>query len=89
MRPAPGRTTPYRCRLTFNAALSAAITLEAAMPDDVSKKGPADKTKVNVNESWELKYWTKTLNVAEEKLKAAVKAVGTRVEDIRKHLSGK
>ena len=69
LRAAPGRTTPYRCRLTFNAALSAAITLEAAMPDDVSKKGPADKTKVNVNESWELKYWTKTLNVAEEKLK--------------------
>jgi len=59
------------------------------MAEDLSKKGPADKAKVNVNEPWELKYWTKTLNVAEEKLKGAVKAVGTRVEDIRKHLSGK
>ena len=56
------------------------------MSDDLSKKGPADRTKVNVNEPWELKYWTKTLNVAEVKLKAAVKAVGTKVEDVRKHL---
>jgi hypothetical protein len=59
------------------------------MTDDLSKKGPADRTKVNVNEPWELKYWTKTLNVAEEKLKAAVKTVGTKVGDVRKHLSGK
>lgn len=59
------------------------------MPDDLSKKGPADRSKVNVNEPWELQYWTKTFNVAEEKLKAAVKAVGTKVEDVRKHLSGK
>ena len=58
------------------------------MPDDLSKKGPADKAKVNVNEPRELKYWTKTLNVAEEKFKAALKAVGTRLEDIRKQLSG-
>jgi len=59
------------------------------MPDDLSKKGPADRSKVNVSEPWELKHWTKALNVAEEKLKAAVKVVGTRVEDVRKHLGGK
>jgi len=80
---------PYRRHLTIDAPVPAAITSETAMAEDLSKKGPADKAKVNVNEPWELKYWTKTLNVAEEKLKAAEKAVGTRLEDIRKYLSGK
>jgi hypothetical protein len=42
------------------------------MPDDLSKKGPADRTRINVNEPWELKYWTNILGTTEEKLRAAV-----------------
>ena len=60
--------------------------MEATMPDDLSKKGPADQTKVNVHEPWELKWWTKALNTTEEKLKAAVKKVGASAEVVRKHL---
>jgi hypothetical protein len=56
------------------------------MTDDLSKKAPQDKSKVNVNESWEMKWWTKALNTTEEKLKDAVKTVGTSVEAIRNHL---
>lgn len=56
------------------------------MPDDLSTKGPDDKKWVNVNESREVKWWARALLTTEEKLKAAVKAVGTRVEDIKKHL---
>ncbi|OHT31634.1 DUF3606 domain-containing protein [Elizabethkingia meningoseptica] len=46
------------------------------MSDDLSKRRPQDATKVNVNETWELEYWSNKSGVTKEKLKEAVKAVG-------------
>ena len=56
------------------------------MADDTSKRGPRDASKINVHESWELEYWTKTLGVTAEKLEAAVKAVGPGVAKVKEHL---
>jgi hypothetical protein len=56
------------------------------MADDLSNRGPQDRNRVNTTEPWELKYWTKTFGVTEEQLKAAVKAVGPMVADVRKKL---
>ncbi|OJU98590.1 MAG: DUF3606 domain-containing protein [Acinetobacter sp. 38-8] len=56
------------------------------MPDNLKIKQPQDPQKINVNEPWELTYWTKELGVSEDELKAAVKAVGVKVEDVKKHL---
>jgi len=58
------------------------------MSDDLNKRRPQDATKINVNESWELDYWSKELGVTKERLKEAVRAVGTSVEDV-KHYLGK
>jgi hypothetical protein len=55
------------------------------MSDDLSKK-PEDATKVNLNESWELDYWSKKFGVTKEKLKEAVKAVGTSAAAVQKYL---
>ena len=56
------------------------------MSDDLSKRGAADRSRVNVNEAHEVAYWTKTFGVSEEQLRAAVKAAGPMVEDVRKQL---
>ncbi|WP_445430696.1 DUF3606 domain-containing protein [Chryseobacterium indoltheticum] len=56
------------------------------MSDDLSKRRPQDANKVNVNESWELDYWSKKFGVTKEKLKEAVKAVGTSAAAVQKHL---
>ncbi|HEY1693648.1 MAG TPA: DUF3606 domain-containing protein [Polyangiaceae bacterium] len=56
------------------------------MPDDLTKKGPADAKRVNVHEKWELEYWTKHFGVSESKLKEAVKKVGVMVDDVKKEL---
>lgn len=56
------------------------------MSDDLNKRRPQDATKINVNESWELDYWSKELGVTKERLKEAVKAVGTSVAAVKKHL---
>lgn len=56
------------------------------MPDDLTKRRPQDATKINVHEDWELKYWCKEFGVTPEKLKQAVKTVGTGVNAVRKYL---
>ncbi|WP_282369964.1 DUF3606 domain-containing protein [Pseudomonas sp. PS02290] len=56
------------------------------MADNLGSRGPQDRARVNTSEDWELKYWTKELGVTEEQLKAAVKAVGPMVVDVRKWL---
>ncbi|WP_415326956.1 DUF3606 domain-containing protein [Chryseobacterium sp. MMS23-Vi53] len=56
------------------------------MSDDLSKRRPQDATKVNVNETWELEYWSKKFGVTKEKLKEAVKAVGTSAAEVQNYL---
>lgn len=55
------------------------------MSDDLGKK-PLDATRVNVSESWELDYWSKKFGVTKERLKEAVKAVGTSAAEVQKYL---
>jgi hypothetical protein len=56
------------------------------MADDLGKRGPPDRSKVNVNEAWEVAYWTREFGVSEAQLRAAVRAVGTSTAAVRKHL---
>ena len=56
------------------------------MTDDRRIRGARDASRINVNESYELRYWTKTLNVSEDTLKQAVQAAGTSTDAVRKYL---
>lgn len=56
------------------------------MADDLGNRGPQDRARVNTSETWELTHWTKEFGVTAEELKAAVKAVGPMVVDVRKKL---
>jgi hypothetical protein len=56
------------------------------MADDLGKRGPPDRSKVNVHEAWEVAYWTREFGVTEAQLRAAVKAVGTSTVAVRKYL---
>ena len=53
------------------------------MSDDKTKRGPQDRSRINVNEDYERKYWSKELGVSEEKLKELVKQYGPSIEKIR------
>ncbi|MFJ3465832.1 DUF3606 domain-containing protein [Achromobacter spanius] len=53
------------------------------MSDDLSKRGPQDRSRINVNESHELRYWTQEFGVTEDQLRAAVKAVGVSATAVR------
>ena len=56
------------------------------MADDKTKKGPADSSRINLGEDYEVNYWTHALGVSKEKLKDAVKAVGTSAKAVRDYL---
>ncbi|MGD8562232.1 MAG: DUF3606 domain-containing protein [Desulfarculaceae bacterium] len=56
------------------------------MPDDLNRKRPQDSNKINVNQPWEIEYWTKKLGVTKEELGEAVKAVGPSVTDVKRYL---
>ncbi|HAP26160.1 MAG TPA: DUF3606 domain-containing protein [Achromobacter sp.] len=56
------------------------------MSDDLSKRGPQDRSRINVNEPHELRYWTQELGVSESELRDAVKAVGPSATAVREHL---
>jgi hypothetical protein len=55
------------------------------MSDDLTQRGPQDRTRINVNEPHELRYWTKALGVTEEQLKQAVNQVGVSVDKVKSH----
>jgi hypothetical protein len=59
------------------------------MADDKTKTRPQDAKKINVNEDYELRDWSKKFGVTPEQLKAAVKAVGTSADAVEKHLKGR
>jgi hypothetical protein len=56
------------------------------MADDLHKRGPQDRSRVNVHEDWEVKHWTAHFECTEAQLKAAVKAVGVMVKDVEAYL---
>ena len=56
------------------------------MSDDNSKRGPADRNQISLNEDHEVRYWSEAFGVAKEQLGAAVKAVGNSADKVREHL---
>jgi hypothetical protein len=56
------------------------------MADDKSKPGRPDRDRINVNEEYELRDWSRSLGVSPEELKRAVAQVGDRADAVRQHL---
>jgi hypothetical protein len=54
--------------------------------DDKNKRRPADANRVNVNEEYEIQYWTGKFNCSEEELKRAVEAVGPMADKVQQYL---
>ena len=59
------------------------------MADDKNKTGGQDRLRINVNEDYELRDWSRKFGVTAEQLKAAVKKVGVMAADVEKELKNK
>jgi hypothetical protein len=56
------------------------------MSDNLQDRGPADRARINVEEDYELRYWTKKLGVSSDQLKQAVKDVGPSAKAVEEKL---
>lgn len=57
------------------------------MSDNLDDRGQQDRSRINLNEKWEVQYWTKELGVSQEELERAVKAAGPSAAAVRQHLN--
>ena len=56
------------------------------MPDDKTKRGPQDRAKINVQEKYEMDYWSKKFGVTSDQLRNAVKKVGPSAAAVEREL---
>ncbi len=59
------------------------------MADDLGNRGAQDRSRINVNEAHEVRYWTQRFEVSEEALRKAVADVGVSVDAVATHLGKK
>lgn len=55
--------------------------------DNTQKVGSPDRKTINVNEDYEVAYWTKALGVSKDELISAVDKVGKSAEAVRQYLN--
>ncbi|MCU1325291.1 MAG: hypothetical protein JWN34_661 [Bryobacterales bacterium] len=54
--------------------------------DDTTKTRPHDAQRININERYELQYWTEKFGCTIDELKAAVAKVGVMAADVEREL---
>jgi len=52
------------------------------MSDDLTKRGEPDRSRISLGEEREVRYWTKKFGISEDKLRAAVEAVGNSTQNV-------
>ncbi|MDA9410334.1 DUF3606 domain-containing protein [Bradyrhizobium sp. CCBAU 45384] len=55
--------------------------------DRLTKREQPDRSKINMHEAWEVKYWSHALGVSREELQQAVDKVGNSAAAVRKELA--
>ncbi|MDB5745499.1 MAG: hypothetical protein JWP72_347 [Massilia sp.] len=56
------------------------------MADNLQNAGAQDRSRINVNEEYEVRHWTEALGVTREQLEKAVSEVGVSANAVREHL---
>lgn len=56
------------------------------MTDNSKNRGEPDRSLINLSQHHEVAYWTRALDVTEEHLREAVRAVGASADKVREYL---
>jgi hypothetical protein len=57
------------------------------MSDNLKDRGPQDRSRISLDEDWEVRYWSKELGCTTDELRKAVGAVGNSADAVRAHVS--
>lgn len=63
------------------------LAREDVAMDHLTKREQPDRSKINMHEAWEVKYWSHALGVSREELQHAVDKVGNSAAAVRKELA--
>lgn len=56
------------------------------MADDKTNRGPQDRSRINLSEDYEVRYWTDKLGVSKGQLQDAVREVGASADAVETEL---
>lgn len=56
------------------------------MADDKTNRGPQDCSRINLNEDYDVRYWTDKLGVSKSQLEDAVRKVGSSAKAVEEEL---
>lgn len=59
------------------------------MSDDKSKRVPADSSRINIHEDYEVRYWCQKFSCTREQLLHAVGAIGAMAENVERYLEAR
>jgi hypothetical protein len=59
------------------------------MSDDLKNRGGQDRKRIDANQDYELRDWSKKFGVTPEQLKEAVQAVGNQADRVEEFLKGR
>jgi hypothetical protein len=62
------------------------IQRRKSMPDDLTNRGPQDRSRISLLEPHEVQYWADKFNVSKERLSEAVKNVGHSADAVEREL---
>jgi hypothetical protein len=54
------------------------------MSDDTKNRGEPDRSRINLGEDYEVRYWTEKLGVSKEQLAVAISKVGNSPDAVRR-----
>ena len=55
--------------------------------DHLTRRDTPDRSKINMHQRWEVKYWTRELGVSNAELQKAIDKVGNSAAAVRKELA--
>lgn len=56
------------------------------MADDKTNRGPQDRSRINLQEDYEVRYWTDKLGISKSQLEEAVREVGSSAKAVEEEL---
>jgi hypothetical protein len=59
------------------------------MLDNKSNRGPQDRSRINLNEDYEVRYWCREFRIAPDQLRELVQQLGNSAETIREAVNRK
>jgi Protein of unknown function (DUF3606) len=93
MNAADDQREPLRARRGYRSWIPGGLApdpsrwnCEEQMADDLSKKGPADRSRINLLEPYEVQYWADKFDVSKERLSEAVRKVGHSSDAVEREL---